>query len=45
MEVKYIDCLFWIIDDDGCIIEELGGFIEPITPKLIIEEAAKECNY
>lgn len=35
-EVKYIDDLFWIVKD-GEKLESVGGFIDPITPKIIIE--------
>ena len=44
MEIKYIDNLFWIIGDNGEIIEELGGFIDFISPQLIIKEVEKECK-
>lgn len=37
MEVIYKDGLFWISKDDK-IIEELGGFIDPLTPEIIIKE-------
>lgn len=40
MEVVYKDEEFWI-SKDGKILEELGGFIDPITPKIIIEEIKK----
>lgn len=36
-EVKYEDGLFWIIKD-GEILRDLGGFIEPISPEIIIKE-------
>lgn len=46
-EVKYIDGEFWIVHD-GEILRELGGFIDPISPKIIIEamtsEAENDCN-
>ena len=38
MEVKYADGLFWIISDDGEIIEEIGGFIDFLSPLIIIGE-------
>lgn len=34
--VKYIDGEFWIIKD-GEIVRDLGSFIDPITPEIIIE--------
>ena len=45
MEVKYINGLFWIISDDGEIIEEIGGFIDFLSPLIIIGEVKKECVY
>lgn len=38
-DVKYDfeDGLFWIIKD-GKVLKELGGFIEPVTPEIIIKE-------
>ena len=38
MEVKYIDGLFWIIGDNGEVIEDIGGFIDFISPLIIIGE-------
>lgn len=35
------DGLFWITYD-GKVIEELGGFIEPISPEIIIKEIENE---
>lgn len=32
------DELWWIISDDGKILDELGSFIDPISPKIIAEE-------
>lgn len=37
MKVVYNNELFWI-SKDGKILEELGGFIDPISPQIIIEE-------
>ena len=37
MDVIYKDGLFWI-SKNGEILDELGGFIDPISPKIIIEE-------
>lgn len=37
MEVVYENGEFWI-SKDGEILKELGGFIDPISPKIIIEE-------
>ena len=39
--VKYIDDGFWIVKD-GEILEELGSFIDPITPEIIIEAMRDE---
>lgn len=36
-EVKYIDELWWIVSD-GKVLEDIGGFIDPITPEIIIKE-------
>lgn len=35
------DGLFWITYD-GNVLEELGGFIEPISPEIIIKEIQDE---
>ena len=35
--VEYIDGLFWIVND-GEVLEDIGGFIDPVTPEIIIEE-------
>lgn len=40
-DVIYVDDCFWICKD-GEILEELGSFIEPISPKIIIEEIENE---
>lgn len=37
MNVEYIDGWWWITKD-GEILEELGKFIDPISPKIILEE-------
>lgn len=37
MEVIYKDGLFWVSKDDE-IITELGGFIDPVTPEILIKE-------
>lgn len=37
MEVVYENELFWI-SKNGKILKELGGFIDPISPKIIIKE-------
>ena len=39
MEVKYINELFWIIGDNGEVIEEIGGFVDFLSPLIIIGEA------
>jgi len=36
-EVVLVDELWWI-SKDGEILEELGGFIDPVSPKIIVEE-------
>lgn len=36
-EIKYIEGLFWIVKD-GKRLEDVGGFIDPITPEIILEE-------
>lgn len=35
------DGLFWI-SKDGKAVKSLGGFIEPVTPQIIIEEIENE---
>jgi len=40
-EVEYKDGLFWIKKDD-VIIEELGGYIDPVSPEVIIREIKDE---
>ena len=40
-QVVYEDELFWV-SKDGRIIESIGGFIDPITPEIIIEEIKNE---
>ena len=40
-KVVYKDDLFWISKDD-VVIESIGGFIDCITPKLIIQEIENE---
>ena len=37
MEVVYENGEFWI-SKDGKILEDLGGFIDPVSPQIIIEE-------
>ena len=41
MEVVYKNGEFWI-SKDGKILEELGGFIDPISPQVIIKEIKEE---
>ena len=36
VEYDFNDNLFWIVKD-GEVLRELGGFIEPVTPEIIIE--------
>ena len=40
-QVVYEDELFWV-SKDGVIIESIGGFIDPVTPEIIIEEIKNE---
>lgn len=40
-EVVYINDYFWI-SKDGELIKDLGSFIDPITPEIIIEEIENE---
>lgn len=40
-KVEYIDDLFWIVKN-GDVLWSIGGFIDPITPKIIIEEMEDE---
>ena len=40
-QVVYEDELFWVSKDGG-IIESIGGFIDPVTPEIIIEEIKNE---
>ena len=40
-DIIYEDELFWITYN-GKKLVELGGFIEPISPKMIIEEIKDE---
>ena len=40
-EVVYDDGLFWV-SKDGLILDELGGYIEPLTCEIIIEEIENE---
>ena len=42
MNVIYIGGKFKIVDDNGRILEELGGFIDPVSPQIIIEEIENE---
>lgn len=39
--VKYKDGVFWI-EKNGEILEELGSFIDPISPEIIIEAMRDE---
>lgn len=40
MEVVYENGEFWI-SKNGKILRDIGGFIDPISPKIIIEEIEK----
>ena len=39
--VDYIDGKWWIVKD-GRVLEDIGGFIDPISPKIIIKEIENE---
>lgn len=36
-DIRYEDGLFWITKD-GEILKDVGGFIEPVTPEIIVKE-------
>ena len=40
-EIKYVDGLWWIVSD-GEILKDIGGFVDPISPKIIIKEIEDE---
>ena len=40
-DIVYDNQLWWI-RKDGVILEELGGFIEPLSPEIIIKEIEDE---
>ena len=40
-QVVYEDELFWV-SKNGEIIRSIGGFIDPVTPEIIIEEIKNE---
>ena len=40
-EVVYVDGEFWIAKN-GERLKELGGFIDPLTPEIIIKEIEDE---
>lgn len=40
-DIVYDNQLWWI-RKDGVILEELGGFIEPLSPEIIIKEIENE---
>ena len=42
-EVTFYDGEFWI-SKNGKRIQELGGFIDPLTPELLIKEIENESN-
>ena len=39
-DVEYKNGGWWIVKD-GQVLEELGRFIDPISPKIILEEIEK----
>lgn len=43
MKVIYKDGEFWI-SQDGKILKELGGFVDPISPEIIIKEIKDEIH-
>lgn len=40
-QVEYDDGYWWILKD-GVVLEELGGFIDPVSPEIIIKEIENE---
>ena len=40
-DIVYDNQLWWI-RKDGVILEDLGGFIEPLSPEIIIKEIENE---
>ena len=42
-DVIYMD-EYWWITKDGRILEELGGFIDPISPEIIVREINGEIS-
>lgn len=40
-EVVYDNDLWWI-EKDGVILRDLGGFIDPLSPEIIIKEIEDE---
>ena len=40
-DIVYNNQLWWI-RKDGVILEDLGGFIEPLSPEIIIKEIENE---
>lgn len=40
-QVIYDDGLWWIMKD-GKILEDIGGFADPVSPEIIIEEIKYE---
>ncbi len=40
-DIKYENELWWITKD-GRIIEDLGSYLDPISPKIIIKEILNE---
>ena len=40
-KVEFDDGLWWI-SKDGVILKEIGGFIDPLSPEIIIKEIEHE---
>lgn len=38
----YYDGNYWWIKKDGVVLKELGSFIEPLSPEIIIKEIENE---
>ena len=49
-EIKYEEELWWIFKD-GKRLDDIGGFIDPISPEIILKEilngenVSNECTY
>ena len=43
-EVRFIDGEFWIVKN-GVKLEDIGSFIDPVSPQIIIEAMRDEYGY